>query len=222
MNFTDDDGHMKFEIRDSDGRTFTVLYNVSLKSATFSCKHFEMYGWLCRHVFVVLKDVNAEVIPSAHILSRWTKTAILNPMFCVVDSITDQCARIDDRKIMVNKLWSDIHLCVGLVETSMDRLVEFSKIIENHKHKLTTEQEVGPIGTKNHRFEMFVGTSVPQELNIHPPTKTNNKGSRKRIKSMKEQAIEKSVKKRRICKTCGERSGHNTRTCHKRHEWYVT
>ncbi|CAA0815039.1 Protein FAR1-RELATED SEQUENCE 1 [Striga hermonthica] len=213
MNFSDDDGQMKFEIRDADGKIFTVLYNASLKSATCSCKHFEMYGWPCRHIFVVLKDVNVEVIPSAHIISRWTKLAILNPIFCIVDGITEQCVQIDDRKFMENKLWSDIHICMGLVEPSMDRLVKFSRLMVNHKNKLMTEHEDVPTGTKERRFETFVSTSIPPEVNIHPPAKSKNKGSGKRMKSGKEEAIEKSIKKRRICKTCGERAGHNARTC---------
>ncbi|CAA0831408.1 Protein FAR1-RELATED SEQUENCE 1 [Striga hermonthica] len=216
MNFSDDDEQMKFAIKDTNGKTFTVLYNASLKSATCSCKHFELHGWPCRHIFVVLKDVNVEVILGAHIISRWTKMAILNPMFCIVDGITEQCAQIDDRKLMVNKLWSDIHLCMGLVEPSMDLLVEFSRIIVNHKHKLVTEQEDVPAGMKERRFETFVGTSIPLEVNIHPPAKSKNKGSGKRMKSGKEEAIEKSIKKRRICKTCGERAGHNARTCLKK------
>ncbi|CAA0805957.1 Unknown protein, partial [Striga hermonthica] len=153
MQISENEGTTTFVIRDIDGKMFTVMHNVSLNSSACSCKHFKMYGWLCRHVFVVLKDLSMDVIPPAHILSRWTKLAIRNPMFWVLDSVTEQCAQIDDVKFMVNKLWSDIHVCMGIAESNMDNLVEFSKLIEEHKQKLLSNQEGG--SSKKDQEKMF-------------------------------------------------------------------
>ncbi|CAA0838976.1 Unknown protein [Striga hermonthica] len=177
-----------------------------------------MYGWPCKHIFVVFKDLNIEVIPPAHISLRWTKFAFSKPLFHVVDNISEECAKINDKKILLNKIWSDVHICVGLIETQMDQLVEFSRLIEEHKRTLMVEQGggVSAFVEREERFESFVGISVPQDIRIQPPTQSKNKGSGKRMKSMKEKSIEKSQKKRRLCKTCGERVGHNARTCPKK------
>ncbi|CAA0841204.1 Unknown protein [Striga hermonthica] len=217
MHFSEDDRNMKFMIKDVDGKTFTVMHDVSLNKLQCSCKHFEMFGWLCRHVFVALKDMNIEDIPPTHIMSRWTKLAFSNPMFHILDDIAEQCAQIDEKKTMVNQLWSDIYICMGLVENNMDSLVEFSRIIGTHKRKLMENREnESSSKDKGHVFESFIGMSAPSEVSIHPPTQSKNKGSGKRMKSNKEKSIESAQKKQRLCKTCGERVGHDSRTCPKK------
>ncbi|CAA0827186.1 Unknown protein [Striga hermonthica] len=138
-------------------------------------------------------------------------------MFRILDSISEECAQIDERKSMVNQLWSDLHICMGLAEKHVDHLVEFSKIIEAHRRKLVEYQESDSSGNDmGHVFESFVGMSAPSEVSIHPPTQSKNKGSGRRMKTNKEKSIETSNKKRRICKSCGERAGHNARTCAKK------
>ncbi|CAA0819846.1 Protein FAR1-RELATED SEQUENCE 7 [Striga hermonthica] len=216
MSLTENDKHTEFEIKDTRGKTFTVTHDISLNTSTCSCKHFELYGWLCSHVFAVLRNLDSKIIPSAYILSRWTKTAINNPSHNVLTDAAAKFARTDDKKHLMNKLWSDIHICMGLAEPCIDRLTVFSNIIEAQKIKLMYAQEGGTkIIDREHQFESFVGTSAPTEVSINPPSVSKNKGSGKRIKSAKEKAIESSQKKRRVCKSCGERSGHNGRTCPK-------
>ncbi|CAA0839475.1 Protein FAR1-RELATED SEQUENCE 1 [Striga hermonthica] len=224
---------MEFIIKETNGKSFTVVHDVVLTTSSCSCKHFELYGWLCRHVFVVLKDLGFNLIPSAYIMPRWTKQAISNPMFYVLDNIDAQCANVDDINRLLNKLWSDIHICIRLAEPCVDHLIEFSKIVEAYKIKLLSARTPGDatinggavddmhIG-KEHQFESFVGMAAPREVNIHPPTQSKNKGSGKRLKSAKEKGIEGSKKKRRTCKSCGEMTGHNARTCPKKHQTYMS
>ncbi|CAA0813862.1 Protein FAR1-RELATED SEQUENCE 1 [Striga hermonthica] len=186
---------MEFIIKETNGKSFTVVHDVVLTTSSCSCKHFELYGWLCRHVFVVLKDLGFNLIPSAYIMPRWTKQTITEP-------------------------------CV-------DHLIEFSKIVEAYKIKLLSARTPGDATInggvvddmhieKEHHFESFVGMAAPREVNIHPPTQSKNKGSGKRIKSAKEKGIEGSKKKRRTCKSCGEMTGHNARTCPKKHQTYMS
>ncbi|XP_074288443.1 protein FAR-RED IMPAIRED RESPONSE 1-like [Silene latifolia] len=51
------------------------------------------------------------------------------------------------------------------------------------------------------------------EVTIHPPEQACNKGSGKRLKSAKQQAIEKAAKPKRLCAYCKERVTHDRRTC---------
>ncbi|CAA0833749.1 Protein FAR1-RELATED SEQUENCE 1 [Striga hermonthica] len=224
---------MELIIKATNGKYFTVVHDVVLSTSTCSCKNFELYGWVCRHVFVVLKDLGFNLISSAYSMSRWTKQAISNPMFHFLDNIDAQCAQADDIKRLLNKLWSNIHICIGLVEPHVDHLIYFSKIVEAYKIKLLSAQTTGDatingdvvdamhIG-KERQFESFVGMAAPREVNIHPPTQSKNKGSGKRLKSAKEKGIEGSQKKRRTCKSCGEMADHNTRTCPKKQQTYIS
>ncbi|CAA0824361.1 Protein FAR1-RELATED SEQUENCE 1 [Striga hermonthica] len=225
---------MDIIIKETNGKSFSVVHDMVLTTFTCSCKHFELYGWLCRHVFVVLKDLGLNLIPSAYVMSRWTKQAISNPMFHVLDNIDAQCAQADDIKRLLSKLWSDIHICIGLAEPRVDHLIDFSKIVEAYKIKLLSAAQTQEDATinegvldamhigKEHQFESFVGMAAPREINIHPPTQSKNKGSGKRLKSAKEKGIEGSQKKRRTCKSCGEMAGHNARTCPKKQQTYIS
>ncbi|XP_074315600.1 protein FAR1-RELATED SEQUENCE 5-like [Silene latifolia] len=51
------------------------------------------------------------------------------------------------------------------------------------------------------------------QVTIHPPEQARNKGSGKRLKSAKQQAIEKAAKPKRLCAYCKERVTHDRRTC---------
>ncbi|CAA0806427.1 Unknown protein [Striga hermonthica] len=112
---------------------------------------------------------------------------------------------------------------MGIAESNMDNLVEFSKLIEEHKQKLLSDQEGGSSKKDQEKmFDSFVGLSAPKEVDVHPPAQSKNKGSGKRMKSNKENSIAASQKKRRICKTCGERAGHNARTCPKKGDMCIS
>ncbi|XP_074299569.1 protein FAR-RED IMPAIRED RESPONSE 1-like [Silene latifolia] len=55
--------------------------------------------------------------------------------------------------------------------------------------------------------------SSSSEVTIHPPEQARNKGSGKRLKSAKQQAIEKAAKPKRLCAYCKEIVNHDRRTC---------
>ncbi|KAJ8451063.1 hypothetical protein Cgig2_026872 [Carnegiea gigantea] len=53
--------------------------------------------------------------------------------------------------------------------------------------------------SKSKDLESFVGCSLPNEIEIHPPNPSNTKGSGKRIKGGKEAALEQQQKRQRHC-----------------------
>ncbi|CAA0827409.1 Unknown protein [Striga hermonthica] len=107
---------------------------------------YELDEHECLHrlfwVDTISRHLNIEVIPPAHIRSRWTKFTFSKPMFHV-DNISEEYAKINDKKILMNKIWSDVHICVGYVETRMGQLDEFSKLIGEHKRMLMVERGGG-------------------------------------------------------------------------------
>ncbi|XP_019172831.1 PREDICTED: protein FAR1-RELATED SEQUENCE 5-like [Ipomoea nil] len=79
LSVREDAGILHYEIMDGNDRIFSVVHNANEQEATCSCKMFEMVGLLCRHVFVVFKDL--EKIPLKYVVNRWTKDASLKATF---------------------------------------------------------------------------------------------------------------------------------------------
>ncbi|XP_074270911.1 protein FAR1-RELATED SEQUENCE 5-like [Silene latifolia] len=59
------------------------------------------------------------------------------------------------------------------------------------------------------RWRSLLGCDSSSEVTIHPPEQARNKGSGKRLKSAKQQAIEKATKPKRLCAYCKERVTHD-------------
>ncbi|XP_076942659.1 protein FAR1-RELATED SEQUENCE 12-like [Bidens hawaiensis] len=53
-------------------------------SASYSCKRFEQYGLLCRHVFVAFRVFEIDEIPKKYILRRWMRDAVSNKSKCSI------------------------------------------------------------------------------------------------------------------------------------------
>ena len=66
------------------------------------------------------------------------------------------------------------------------------------------------------QLEYFIGSTAPEKIEILPPRQSSTKGSGKRIKGGKEQAIEQQQKRKRLCKSCGEQVYHDGRNCPKK------
>jgi len=60
-------------------------------------------------------------------------------------------------------------------------------------------------------WKSFIGSSVPEQIDILPPKQCNTKGSGKRIKGEKEKAMEHQSKRLRFCKACGQQAYHDSR-----------
>ncbi|XP_019178624.1 PREDICTED: protein FAR1-RELATED SEQUENCE 5-like [Ipomoea nil] len=193
--------------------TITVFYQVQeeICASCLCCKMFEMVGLLCRHIFVVFRDL--EKIPLKYVVNRWTKDASLKATFEIDGVIYDQNGPKDEKKMLLNKLWSDVHCCIDLVGSNMEQLAAFSQVINEQKQLLMSGKEkLSPQHSRKTVIESFCGSTEISEINILPPKHAKNKGSGKRIKSSKELAMEKE--KGRRCNFCGVRGDqHDTRTC---------
>ncbi|GJY05640.1 FAR1-related sequence 5-like protein [Tanacetum coccineum] len=55
---------------------YKVVRNPEDGSVECTCRNFLCYGFLCRHVFCVLKNCNIGVIPESYILRRWRRDLI--------------------------------------------------------------------------------------------------------------------------------------------------
>ncbi|XP_019157552.1 PREDICTED: protein FAR1-RELATED SEQUENCE 5-like [Ipomoea nil] len=116
LSVKEDGGMLLDDVMDGKNKIFIVVHNVNDHEAKCSCKMFEMVGLLCRHIFVVFRDL--EKIPLKYVVNRWTKDASLKATFEIDGVLYDQNRPKDEKKMLLNKLWSDVHCCIDLAEIS--------------------------------------------------------------------------------------------------------
>ncbi|XP_074266735.1 protein FAR1-RELATED SEQUENCE 5-like [Silene latifolia] len=122
--------------------------------------------------------------------------------------IEDSYMATSDNSHLCN-VWSEFRQIVGVLKTlPAEHTEELASLLVEFRQKLCIE----PL-TKDQEMEILLGCSSSSEVTIHPPEQARNKGSGKRLKSAKQQAIEKAVKPKRLCEYCKESVTHDRRTC---------
>lgn len=211
---TNEDGNIQYEISDGGAMTYRVVHTVSSKSAICNCNRFIQLGVLCKHIFLVFKDMKMEIIPDQYIVSRWTRSACLRPIFQIDGSVVDQTTDIEGMKLVVNQLWGDFYTCLQMAEGNMERLTGLRNALKQQKeifHEAGVDYS-GRIG-KQKVVENYCGTITPGDTIVLPPMQAKNKGSGKRLKGGKEKAEALQTKPKRICSTCKQLGHHDARNC---------
>ncbi|XP_021980126.1 protein FAR-RED IMPAIRED RESPONSE 1-like [Helianthus annuus] len=75
------DGFVKFYVNDFQQpctSLFEVMFRKSDGTCSCSCRRFEQFGLLCRHIFYVLRIMDIRDFPKQYILNRWRKEAFPN------------------------------------------------------------------------------------------------------------------------------------------------
>ncbi|VFQ98990.1 unnamed protein product [Cuscuta campestris] len=195
-------------ITDQDPSLHTAVSEKEICAACFSCSVVHVDD-VEDKVQYTIKDMR-----ELYVSKRWCKNDIVYRSVGTTTADYEKDYIRENTKWSINKLWSDIHACVALVEHDSDLLGSFSEVIRAQKTKLqglSVSDELQ--GTKNKMFESFYGIASPSEVRVLPPEKVHNKGSGKRIKSVKELAIEQSKKHKRLCRTCNQTGFHDIRNC---------
>ncbi|GJS76862.1 FAR1-related sequence 5-like protein [Tanacetum coccineum] len=199
---------------------FIVLILVSTDksdgSVLCSCMNFARFGFLCRHIFCVLKGNGVEVIPDKYILKRW-KRDILPPhirrkkqMFGFEGGIYMECS---------TTVYLAVEYCLNLLAKDEGKLIEF---VENIKRLKTEVEERNPNAKPLSKIEMFnhvLGVEKPAVNTVNNPEPCSNKGNAsggQRKKSEIEKLREHLKKHRRLCKKCVKYRRHDSRNCTKK------
>ncbi|VFQ95890.1 unnamed protein product [Cuscuta campestris] len=205
---------LSYVVQDSRGMDFNVEHSTLDDSFSCTCKYWQRIGLLCRHIFLLFKVLKIKMIPERYITNRWCKSPLLKPMIEVSGLDFASESSIDENKLMLNRLWSNIHSCVALIENNSDLLSSFSKVISEQKELIESSIASHDVDTGvPNIFENYCGVPAPSEIKVLPPQPAHNKGSGKRIKSAKEIQIEQSKKNKRMCRTCKELGYHDSRNC---------
>ncbi|GKC47467.1 FAR1-related sequence 5-like protein [Tanacetum coccineum] len=195
---------------------FKVSTDKSDGSVLCSCMNFARFGFLCRHIFCVLKGNGVEVIPDKYILKRWTRD-ILPPhirrkkqMFGFEGGRYMECS---------TTVYSAVEYCLNLLAKDEEKLVEF---VENIKRLKTEVEERNPNAKPLSKIEMFnrvLGVEKPAVNTVNNPEPCSNKGNAsggQRKKSEIEKLREHMKKHKRLCKKCNKYRRHDSRNCPKK------
>lgn len=190
-----------------------VTYNDFNQEADCSCKLFECYGLLCRHILIVLKQSLINELPEYYIVNRWTRKATSIPIFDADGIELANSAKLVSiiNQVKLSEIWAKcLHIAACSNEAYLlaeDRMnVLLADLI--HISKNTTDKvEVTRVNNGSD------GASSNANIKIYPPSIAKTKRSGKRLEGGKEKSMEQHEKWARLCKACGERGYHNSRNC---------
>ncbi|XP_021985874.1 protein FAR1-RELATED SEQUENCE 5-like [Helianthus annuus] len=178
-----------------------------------SCKRFEQFGILCRHIFYVLRYDDINEFPRRYVHRRWMRDVVS------VGS-NHSNIRFDEigRNSEIDKVYREIVVAneyvVNRLVGDIDELCRYRDHIKSYIDKADEVMVAAPPPSRKERFAEIGGNIEKSDSIIRVPIKTRTKGCgvQKRIKSNREIAIQKSSKIQKSCRVCGEK-GHNSRTC---------
>ncbi|XP_074300628.1 protein FAR1-RELATED SEQUENCE 1-like [Silene latifolia] len=184
-------------VRDANrDKNYEVTYCPDTLKATCSCRMLERKGILCRHFIWIYSSNGVKIIPEQCVVKRWCKDAELSKMFDYNGEATEDVDIIDGKQITMSVMWLEIHQTVGMLMGKLKNDVDnFSSLIRQFKEKLSPLKS--PLN-KQQQLEKILGCSPSQEITILPPKKSKNKGSGKRMLSMKEKAVALARKPKHI------------------------
>ncbi|XP_076957305.1 uncharacterized protein LOC143632760 [Bidens hawaiensis] len=194
----------------------SVIFADNDFSASCSCKRFEQYGLLCRHVFFAFSVFEIDEIPKKYILRRWMRDAVSNKSKCSIFDKDVANGNIDKANEIVRDIMFATENICNMLFTDIETLSKVRDQINGMREKAEEGSQAKPILKKNDMLASLLGYDQLSTSTIRVPTGIRNKGrgSHKRFKSLKEIAAIRARKRSRVCSVCGE-GGHDIRTCKK-------
>ncbi|GJY81894.1 FAR1-related sequence 5-like protein, partial [Tanacetum coccineum] len=223
VNVVQVDNAEKYSIRDMQaenrirGDNHFVVYQVDFCKSEMevecSCKHYEAYGLLCRHIFYVLRMNNIKEFPRKYLNKRWLKNA--KPFNAVVRRIVGGSYSILESEVF--DLYEIFESTIDRLVHDMDKLKIYKEQMKDLLNKAKIDVPTVPKLNSKDVFSAMLGVKEPTSKTIGNPDQSSNKGtgvhSRWKSKAEIEKEAAKNNEKRRTCSKCGNKEGHNSRTC---------
>ncbi|XP_074271542.1 protein FAR-RED IMPAIRED RESPONSE 1-like [Silene latifolia] len=188
-------------VRDANrDRNYQVMYCQDTCKATCSCRMLERKSIICRHVIWIYSSNGVKKIPELCVVNRWCKDAIRTKMFDCNGEAAEDVDIIDGKQIAMSVMWSEIHQTVAMLMGKLKPDVDnFCSVIREFKEKLSP---YGSPMNKQQQLEKMLGCFASLEITILPPKQSKNKGSGKRMLSLKAKAVALASKPNCMYKNC--------------------
>ncbi|KAJ0956638.1 putative transcription factor FAR family [Helianthus annuus] len=185
--------------------------------ALCTCRRFEQYGLLCKHIYFVFKMFKVKEIPNKYVMRRWTKDVVPNDLNNTFDITVDGDDAHKKAKEVAYEIMQTGEYLIGNLIKDFDHLLIVRDRMREMKEMVDELRITKPIDPKFDRYSRLIGYEKPntdEPPTVRVPTGIRNKGrgSHKRIKSKKEKIISLKGKRGRTCSHCNIK-GHDIRTC---------
>ncbi|XP_042065531.1 protein FAR1-RELATED SEQUENCE 5-like [Salvia splendens] len=210
-----------FKVSDARKKTFTVTHDIEIESYECECKLFVRCGYLCSHLFFVLKNKDVNNNPEKYVGNRWLKSELLKAVHGLT---SDESASDKDDKLQIGNRchgrYFDLYQCAF---RNKNYLIALDNVLAGIGPQIFTDDTTGAGSSsvdKNDSIKNIYGVVVPEEITAHAPDVVSTKGGasdkNNKIKSSIEKAIEKANKLHRRCGKCHKVTDHNVRSCGKK------
>ncbi|XP_041995803.1 protein FAR-RED IMPAIRED RESPONSE 1-like [Salvia splendens] len=186
-----------FKVSDARKKTFTVTHEIETESFDCECKLFERCGYLCSHLFFVLRNKDVNNIPEKYVGNRWMKSELLKEVHGLTsdESASDKGSNEDDKLHIGNRCHGRYFGLYQRAFKNKNHLITLDNLLAGIGPQIFTDDTTGSSSVdKNDSIKNIYGIAVPEEITAHAPDVVSTKGGasdkKSRIKSSIEKAIE--------------------------------
>ncbi|XP_057808642.1 protein FAR1-RELATED SEQUENCE 5-like [Salvia miltiorrhiza] len=208
-----DEGNLSYyEVDDRVHGVFKVCYSSIDDHFSCSCKLFIRKGWLCKHIFFVMRTRKLNKIPEKYIIARWTKLSQMSQT-PHEQNVPEPVVVKDD--LPIQKFFLEVCKSFGHVRGDSSLSQQLYNDLKGITDKYSKLGVPFDSMSKHAMFEEFYGVPKPTEVDVLPPPVVHTKGSGcgGRRKSTREKMIEQALKPKRRCRKCNQMVNHDSRNC---------
>lgn len=204
----------EYVVNDQENGDFIVVFNQEDETYCCGCKLFGRKGFLCRHIFFLLKLKGVNHIPQRYVLSRWMKSSLCNKAENEKGYYNVGDAGMHESQRVSNKLLGTFFKLIQRMQGQTIKLSSFLETIESAGSVLCSNS--CSLGSSNHAniMQEYYG-SIPSSIEVSSPNVVKTKGSGSRLISRQEKAARVQDKPLRRCAKCGKMARHDSRNCDK-------
>jgi hypothetical protein len=183
---------------------------------------FETHGIPCRHIILALRSAKLNELPSYYLLKRFMQGCKKTRVFDAEGTLLEENTSKNDPEM--HKLLSEAFNLIERVVLQAKQspiamcLLRDELIAVHEKLNLMVP---GKDRSQIEEFESYLGCSIPDKINIQPPSDTRSRGRIERIKGHHDEVEQKNKNKKRningriprICKACKQVVLHDSRNC---------
>ncbi|GKA37064.1 FAR1 DNA binding domain, zinc finger, SWIM-type, MULE transposase domain containing protein [Tanacetum coccineum] len=130
-----------------------------------SCKHYEAYGLLCRHIFYVLRMNNIKEFPRKYLNKRWLKNA--KPFNAAVRRIVGGSYSILESEVF--DLYEIFESTIDRLVHDMDKLKIYKEQMKDLLNKAKIDVPTVPKLNSKDVFSAMLGVKEPTSKTIGNP-----------------------------------------------------
>ncbi|XP_022040732.1 uncharacterized protein LOC110943291 [Helianthus annuus] len=156
--------------------------------ASCSCRRFEQYGLLCKHIYFVFNMFKVKEIPNKYVMRRRTKDVVPNDLNNTFDLKVDDNDGHKKAKEVAYEIMHTGEYLVSNLMRDFDHLVIVRDQMRQMKVMVDELRITKPIDPKFDRYSRLIAyekpnTDAPPTVRVPTGIRNKGRGSHKRIKS---------------------------------------